>query len=69
MTTITDKGMPHGCAISTLSLAVYLAKLEKKYKVRHTMTSSVLAVATVFIYWFMDYKINYNNYLHYNKYV
>ena len=48
MTTITDRRMPHGCAISVLSLAVSWAKFDK---VRHMMTqiASLLAVATVFI--------------------
>ena len=43
--------MPHGRAISALSLAVWWEKLEKSDKVSHNMTqiASVLAVATVFI--------------------
>ena len=51
MTTITDRRMPRGRAISALSLAVWWAKLEKNDKVRHIMTqiASLLAVATVFI--------------------
>ena len=51
MTTITDLRMPHGRAISVLSLAVWRAKLEKNDKVRHIMTqiASLLAVVTVFI--------------------
>ena len=51
MTTITDRRMPHGRAISVLSLAVWWAKLEKNDKVRHIMTqiASLLAIATVFI--------------------
>ena len=48
MTTITDRRMPRGCAISVLSLAVWWAKLEKNDKVRHIVTqiASLLAVAT-----------------------
>ena len=40
--------MPHGRAVSVLSLAVWWAKLEK---IRHNMTqiASLLAVATVFV--------------------
>ena len=51
MTTITDRRMPRGRAISVLSLAVWWAKLEKNDKVRHitTQIASLLAVATVFI--------------------
>ena len=51
MTTITDRRMPRGRAISVLSLAVWWAKLEKNDKVRHIVTqiASLLAVATVFI--------------------
>ena len=51
MTTITDRRMPRGRAMSVLSLAVWWAKLEKNDKVRHDMTQigSLLAVATVFI--------------------
>ena len=51
MTTITDRRMPRGRAISVLSLAVWWAKLEKNDKVRHNMTqiASLLAVATVFV--------------------
>ena len=51
MTTITDRRMPRGRAISVLSLAVWWAKLEKNDKVRHIVTQilSLLAVATVFI--------------------
>ena len=51
MTTITDRRMPRGRAISALSLAVWWAKLEKNDKERHIMTqiASLLAVATVFI--------------------
>ena len=51
MTTITDRRMPRGRAISALSLAVWWAKLENNDKVRHIMTqiASLLAVATVFI--------------------
>ena len=51
VTTITDRRMPRGRAISVLSLAVWWAKLEKNDKVRHTMTqiASLLAVATVFV--------------------
>ena len=53
VTTITDRRMPRGRAISVLSisLAVWWAKLEKNDKVRHNMTqiASLLAVATVFI--------------------
>ena len=51
VTTITDRRMPRGRAISVLSLAVWLAKLEKNDKVRHNMTqiASLLAVATVFV--------------------
>ena len=48
MTTITDRRMPRGRAIS---LTVRWAKLEKNDKVRHNMTqiASLLAVATVFV--------------------
>ena len=51
VTTITDRRMPRGRAISALSLAVWWAKLEKNDKVRHNMTqiASLLAVATVFV--------------------
>ena len=53
MTTITDRRLPRGRAISALSLAVWWAKLEKNgdSKVRHNTTqiASLLAVATVFI--------------------
>ena len=51
VTTITDRRMPRGRAISVLSLAVWWAKLEKNYKVKHNMTqiASLLAVATVFV--------------------
>ena len=51
VTTITDRQMPHGHAISALSLAVWWAKLEKSDKISHNMTqiASVLAVATAFI--------------------
>ena len=51
MTTITDRRMPRGRAISVLSLDVWRAKLEKNDKVRHIVTqiASLLAVATVFI--------------------
>ena len=38
VTTITDRRMPRGRAISVLSLAVWLAKLKKNDKVRHNMT-------------------------------
>ena len=51
MTTITDRRMPRGRAISALSLGVWWAKLEKNDKVRHIVIqiASLLAVATVFI--------------------
>ena len=51
MTTITDRRMPRGRAISVLSHAVWREKLEKNDKVRHKMTqiASLLAVATVFV--------------------
>ena len=51
VTTITDRRMTRGCTTSVLSLAVWLAKLEKNDKVRHNMTqiASLLAVATVFV--------------------
>ena len=51
VTTITDRRMSRGHAISVLSLAVWWAKLEKNDKVRHivTQTARLLAVATVFI--------------------
>ena len=51
VTTITDRRMPHGRAISVLSLAVWWEKLEKNNKVRHSVTqiASLLAVATVFL--------------------
>ena len=51
MTTITDRRISRGRAISVLSLAVWWAKLEKNDKVRHIVTqiASLLAVATVFI--------------------
>ena len=47
MTTITDRRMPCGRAISILSLAVWWAKLEKNDKVSHNMTqiASLLVVA------------------------
>ena len=52
MTTITDRRMPRGRAISVLSLAVWWAELEKKFNdnVRHIMTqiANLLVVATVF---------------------
>jgi hypothetical protein len=43
--------MPHGRAISALSLAVRGAKLEKNDKIRHILTqmASLLTVATVFV--------------------
>ena len=46
VTTITDRRMPRGRAISALSLAVWWAKLEKNDEVRHNMTqiASLLAV-------------------------
>ena len=51
VTTITDRQISSGRAISVFSLAVWWAKLEKNDKVRHSMTqiASLLAVATVFI--------------------
>ena len=51
VTTITDRRMPRGRAISVLSLAVWWAKLEKNDKVRHNMTqiASLLAVTAVFV--------------------
>ena len=51
VTTITDRRMPRGHAISILSLAVWWAKLERNDKVRHNMAqiASLLAVATVFV--------------------
>ena len=51
MTTITDRRMPRGRAISALSLAVWWVKLEENDEVRHIMTqiASLLAIATVFI--------------------
>ena len=51
MTTITDRRMPRGRAISVLSLVVWWAKFEKNDQVRHNMTqmASLLAVATVFV--------------------
>ncbi len=51
LTTITDRWLPHGRAISALSLAAWGAKLEKNDKVRHitTQMASLLAVATVFV--------------------
>ena len=51
MTTITDRRMPRGRAISVFSLAVWWAKLEKNDKVRHIVTqiASLLAVATFFV--------------------
>ena len=51
MTTITDRRIPRGRAISAHSLAGWWAKLEKNDKVRHIMTqiASLLAVATVYI--------------------
>ena len=56
MTTITDRRMPRGRAISALSLVLWWAKLEKNDKVRHNMTqiASLVAVDTVF-YWLMDF--------------
>ena len=49
--TIIDQRIPHGRAISTLSLAVWWEKLDKSYKVRHNMTqiANILAVAAVSI--------------------
>ena len=51
MTTVTDRRMPRGRAISALSLAVWWPKREKSHKVSHNMTqiASWLVVATVFI--------------------
>ena len=51
VTTITDRRMPRGRAISVLSLAVWWAKLEKNDKVRQNMTqiASLIAVATIFV--------------------
>ena len=51
VTTITDRRVPRGRAISVLSLTVWWTKLEKSDKVRHKMTqiASLLAVATVFV--------------------
>ena len=51
MTTITDRRISRGRAISVLSLVVWWAKLEKNDNVRHIVTqiASLLAVATVFI--------------------
>ena len=51
VTTIIDRRISRGRAISVLSLAVWWAKLEKNDKVRHNMTqiASLLAVATVFV--------------------
>ena len=51
MTTITDRRMPRGRAISILSLAVWWAKFEKNNKVRRNVTqiASFLPVVTVFI--------------------
>ena len=51
MTTITNRRISRGRAISVLSLVVWWAKLEKNDKVRHIVTqiASLLAVATVFI--------------------
>ena len=40
VTTITDRRMPRGRAISVLSLAVWWAKLEKNDKVRHNNFAS-----------------------------
>ena len=50
MTTIVDRRMPLGRAMSLLSLAVWWAKLEKNNKIRYNVTqiASLLAVATVF---------------------
>ena len=45
VTTITDRRMPRGRAISVLSLAVWWAKLEKNDKVRHIMTQIVSLLA------------------------
>ena len=51
VTTITNRRMPRGCAISVFFLAVWWAKLKKNDKIRHNMTqiASLLAVATVFV--------------------
>ena len=51
VTTITNRRMPRGRAISVLSLTVWWAKLEKNDKVSHNMTqiASFLAVATIFV--------------------
>ena len=51
VTTITDRRMPCGRAISVLSLTVWWAKLEKNDQVRHSMIqiASLLAVAAVFV--------------------
>ena len=55
LTTITDRRMSRGSAISVLSLAVWWVKLKKNDKVRHiiiiimTQIARLLAVATVFI--------------------
>ena len=38
MTTVTDRRMPRGHAISVIFLAVWWAKLEKNNKVRHNVT-------------------------------
>ena len=48
--TITDQRMPHGCAISVLSLAVLWLKLEKRDKISYDMTQipRILTIATVF---------------------
>ena len=56
MTTITDRQIPHGRAISALSLAVWKAKLEKNYNVRHNMTQIASLLVTIFT-WLMVYNV------------
>ena len=59
VTTITDRRMPRGRAISVLSLTVWWAKLEKNDKVRHDMTqiASLLAVATVLLIYGLHFTV------------
>ena len=59
VTTITDRRMPRGRAISVLFLAVWWAKLEKNNKVRHNVTqiASLLAVATVLLTYGLHFTV------------
>ena len=57
MTTITDRQMPRGRAISTLSLAVWLAKLEKNDKIRHKLNMTQIASLSVVATWLMTCNV------------